>query len=82
MTEKGDTVADGKWLFEVGGKRKGFSHIKDIESSFVVADNMEIGHATRFRCGCFGLLYKCDGLHIILTFCNGRVGVNNLDFIG
>ena len=47
MTEKGDTVADGRWLFEVGGKRKGFSHIKDIESSFVVADNMEIGHGNK-----------------------------------
>lgn len=33
---------DGKYLFEVGGKGKGFSQIKDIPESYVVADEIEI----------------------------------------
>ena len=57
MPEKGDIVADGKWLFEVGGKRKGFSQIKEIEASFVVADDMEIGHGNKIPLWLFGLLY-------------------------
>ena len=60
MPEKGDIVADGKWLFEVGGKGKGFSQIKDIEASFVVADDMEIGHGNKIPLWLFGLLYRCD----------------------
>ena len=38
MPGQGDLVADGRWLFEVGGKNKGFTQIKGIENSYVVAD--------------------------------------------
>lgn len=57
MPFKGDLVADGKWLFEVGGKGKGFSQIKGIEGSFVVADDMEIGHGNKIPLWLFGLMY-------------------------
>ena len=57
MPNKGDVVVDGKWLFEVGGKQKGFSQIKDIKDSFVVSDNMEIGHGNKIPLWLFGLLY-------------------------
>lgn len=57
MPEKGDIVADGKLLFEVGGKSKGFSQIKNIEASYVVADDMEIGHGNKIPLWLFGLLY-------------------------
>ena len=57
MPVKGDLVADGKWLFEVGGKGKGFSQIKGIEESFVVADDMEIGHGNKIPLWLFGLMY-------------------------
>ena len=57
MPNKGDLVVDGKWLFEVGGKGKSFSQIKDIEESFVVSDNMEIGHGNKIPLWLFGLLY-------------------------
>ena len=57
MPCKGDLVVDGKWLFEVGGKGKGFSQIKDIKDSFVVTDNMEIGHGNKIPLWLFGLLY-------------------------
>lgn len=57
MPNKGDLVVDGKWLFEVGGKGKDFSQIKNIEESFVVSDNMEIGHGNKIPLWLFGLLY-------------------------
>lgn len=57
MPNKGDLVVDGKWLFEVGGKGKSFTQIKDIEESYVVSDNMEIGHGNKIPLWLFGLLY-------------------------
>ncbi len=57
MPNKGDLVVDDKWLFEVGGKRKNFSQIKDMKDSFVVSDNMEIGHGNKIPLWLFGLLY-------------------------
>ena len=57
MPNQGDLVVDGKWLFEVGGKGKGFSQIKDIQNSFVVSDDMEIGHGNKIPLWMFGLLY-------------------------
>ena len=57
MPNKGDLVVDGKWLFEVGGKGKNFSQIKNIENSFVVSDNMEIGYGNKIPLWLFGLLY-------------------------
>ena len=57
MPNKGDLVVDDKWLFEVGGKRKDFSQIKNMEDSFVVSDNIEIGHGNKIPLWLFGLLY-------------------------
>ena len=57
MPGQGDLVADDKWLFEVGGKRKGFSQIKGIESSYVVSDDIEIGHGNKIPLWLFGMLY-------------------------
>lgn len=57
MPSQGDLVVDGKWLFEVGGKGKGFSQIKDINDSFVVSDNLEIGYGNKIPLWLFGLLY-------------------------
>ena len=57
MPNKGDLLVDGKWLLEVGGKGKGFSQIKDVEESFVVSDNMEIGHGNKIPLWLFGLMY-------------------------
>ena len=53
----GDLVVDDKWHFEVGGKQKSFAQIKDIEGSFVVADDMEIGHGNKIPLWLFGFLY-------------------------
>ena len=57
MPTQGDLVVDGKWLFEVGGKKKGFSQIKNVKESYVVSDDMEIGYGNKIPLWMFGLLY-------------------------
>jgi len=54
---KGDFRVDGKWLFEVGGKGKGFDQIKDLPNSFVVNDGVEIGFGNKIPLWLFGFLY-------------------------
>ena len=57
MPNQGDLLVDSRWLFEVGGKNKGFKQIKGIEDSFVVSDNIDIGHGKKIPLWLFGLLY-------------------------
>ena len=54
---QGDFSVDGKYLFEVGGRRKGYAQIADIPASYVVADSMEIGFGNKIPLWLFGLLY-------------------------
>ena len=54
---KGDFLVDDRYLFEIGGKNKGFKQIKDIENSFVVADDIEIGFGAKIPLWLFGFLY-------------------------
>jgi len=54
---KGDFLIDDKYLFEVGGRKKSFEQIKDIENSFLAVDETEIGHNKRIPLWMFGLLY-------------------------
>ena len=53
----GDLQVDGRYLFEVGGKKKGFSQIADLPESYVVADNIEIGYGNKIPLWLFGLTY-------------------------
>jgi hypothetical protein len=55
--EQGDFVIDGKWLFETGGRSKGFSQIKDKSDSFVVNDGIELGIGNKIPLWLFGFLY-------------------------
>jgi predicted AAA+ superfamily ATPase len=55
--KKGDFLVDNKYLFEVGGKNKGFEQIKDIENSFVAYDDVEVGHNNKIPLWLFGFLY-------------------------
>jgi len=56
LAPKGDFIVD-KYTFEVGGKNKTFQQIKDIPNSFVVADDIEIGHKNKIPLWLFGMLY-------------------------
>ncbi|MGN0282124.1 MAG: hypothetical protein ACI4B3_07485 [Prevotella sp.] len=53
----GDFLVDGRYLFEVGGKGKTFSQIKDIPDSYLAVDDTEIGRGARIPLWLFGLLY-------------------------
>ena len=52
----GDVVVDGKWLFEIGGRKKGFGQIKDIPDSYLAVADTEIGRGARIPIWMFGLL--------------------------
>ena len=57
IPKKGDFLVDEQYLFEVGGKNKSFKQIKDIENSFVVADDIEVGFKAKIPLYLFGFLY-------------------------
>ena len=54
---KGDFFACGKYLFEVGGRRKTFEQIKDEPDSFLAVDDTEVGFGNRIPLWMFGFLY-------------------------
>lgn len=57
IPNKGDFLVDSKYIFEIGGKSKNFKQIKDIKSSFIVADDIEIGSGNKIPLWLFGFLY-------------------------
>ncbi len=54
---KGDFFVGGKYLFEVGGKKKSFEQIKDIPDSFLAIDDEEVGRGNKIPLWLFGFLY-------------------------
>ncbi len=57
VAKKGDFLVDDKYLFEIGGKNKGFKQIKDLPDSYIAADNIEIGSGNKIPLWLFGFLY-------------------------
>ena len=57
IAKVGDFLVNQKYIFEVGGKRKSFNQIKDLENSYVVADNTDIGFGNKIPLWLFGFLY-------------------------
>jgi predicted AAA+ superfamily ATPase len=55
--EKGDVKVDDQWTFEIGGKNKNRSQIKNVPHSFVALDGIEMGHSHRIPLWLFGFLY-------------------------
>lgn len=53
----GDFIVDGRYLFEIGGKGKGFAQIRNIPDSFVAADDIEFGFGNKIPLWLFGFLY-------------------------
>lgn len=54
---QGDFSVNDKYTFEIGGRNKGFSQIKDLKNSFVAADGIEIGYTDKIPLWIFGFLY-------------------------
>lgn len=57
IAKKGDFLVDERYTFEIGGKSKSFKQIKDIQNSYVVADDIEIGSGNKIPLWLFGFLY-------------------------
>jgi uncharacterized protein len=55
--DRGDFLVDDKYLFEIGGKNKNFSQIRDTESSFLALDDLEKGFGKKIPLWMFGFLY-------------------------
>lgn len=53
----GDFKVENRWLFEIGGKGKGSSQIKDMPDSYVVNDGVETGFGNKIPLWLFGFLY-------------------------
>ena len=57
FAKDGDFIVDGRYIFEIGGKGKGFAQIRNIPDSFVVADEIEFGFENKIPLWLFGFLY-------------------------
>ena len=55
--KSGDFIVDDKYIFEIGGKNKDFSQIKDMENSFLALDGIETGYKRKIPLWLFGFLY-------------------------
>lgn len=57
FAKDGDFIVDNRYLFEIGGKGKGFAQIRNIPDSFVAADDIEFGFGNKIPLWLFGLIY-------------------------
>ncbi|MBK8492979.1 MAG: hypothetical protein IPL49_19360 [Saprospirales bacterium] len=58
--DQGDFLVDSfedQYLFEIGGKNKGFAQLKNAKNAFVAADDIEMGFARKIPLWLFGFLY-------------------------
>ena len=55
--DKGDFLVDNNLLFEIGGRKKDFTKIRDIPDSFLAVDDMEKGFGKKIPLWLFGFLY-------------------------
>ena len=53
----GDFRVNDQYIFEVGGKGKDSRQIKDVESGFIAADDIELGIGNKIPLWLFGFLY-------------------------
>lgn len=57
MPRHGDFMADGRYIFEVGGSGKTFDQIADLPDSYIAVDGIETGSGARIPLWMFGFLY-------------------------
>ncbi|WP_373034232.1 AAA family ATPase [Sulfurovum sp.] len=55
--KNGDFIVNDKYTFEVGGAGKSNKQIKNIEHSYIVADDLEVGAFNKIPLWLFGFLY-------------------------
>lgn len=55
--KNGDFQVDKKYIFEVGGKKKGFDQLKNNKNGYLALDNIETGIDKKIPLWLFGFLY-------------------------
>ena len=55
--EKTDFLVNEKYHFEVGGKNKDFSQIRNINNAYLAIDGIELGYQNKIPLWLFGFLY-------------------------
>ncbi|MEJ5172359.1 MAG: hypothetical protein WHT47_01465, partial [Hydrogenothermaceae bacterium] len=55
--DRGDFLVNERYLFEIGGKSKDFSQIKDKSQSYLAVDGIEIGYENKIPLWLLGFLY-------------------------
>jgi uncharacterized protein len=54
---RGDFLVNEKYVFEIGGAKKNFTQIADIENSYLALDEIEIGFGKKIPLWLFGFMY-------------------------
>ncbi|OGC07871.1 hypothetical protein A2230_02760 [candidate division WOR-1 bacterium RIFOXYA2_FULL_36_21] len=54
---QGDFCINDNFIFEIGGKKKSFKQIKDIDNSYLAIDKVESGIRNKIPLWFFGFLY-------------------------
>lgn len=54
---QGDFLVEDRYHFEVGGRSKDFSQLKNVEESYLALDEIEIGFKNKIPLYLFGFLY-------------------------
>ena len=57
VAKKGDFIVNETYGFEIGGKSKKYNQIKNLDNSFIVADDIEVGFGNKIPLWLFGFLY-------------------------
>jgi hypothetical protein len=57
FSQESDFLVEDKYTFEIGGKNKKRNQIKNIDNSYIIADNIEYGTDRRIPIWLFGFLY-------------------------
>ncbi len=57
IPKQGDFLADGRYIFEVGGPQKTFDQIAGLPDSYLAIDDIEIGNGNRIPLWLLGCLY-------------------------
>ena len=57
LSTTGDFLLEQKYVVEIGGKNKSYKQIQDVENSYVIADEIEIGFGNKVPLWMFGFLY-------------------------
>jgi hypothetical protein len=53
----GDFTIDDSIVFEVGGKNKSNTQIRNVENTYIASDNIETGFSNKIPLWLFGFLY-------------------------